>query len=135
MKTTNVIIQDHTLLVKEYEGQRVVTFADIDRVHNRPNGTAGRNFRANKEKLIAGIDFMEVTKSDVPTKFVATYGFDKKAPKGILITESGYLMIVKSLTDDLSWAVQRELVNSYFRGKSAGGGTRNTSSVSWKLAS
>ncbi|HNQ43870.1 MAG TPA: hypothetical protein PKI59_05545 [Candidatus Cloacimonadota bacterium] len=30
-------------------------------------------------------------------------------------TESGYLMLVKSLTDDLSWAVQRELVNSYFR--------------------
>jgi DNA-binding XRE family transcriptional regulator len=30
-------------------------------------------------------------------------------------TESGYLMLVKSLTDDLSWEVQRLLVNSYFR--------------------
>lgn len=35
-----------------------------------------------------------------------------------LITESGYLMLVKSFTDDLAWKVQRELVNFYFRGKS-----------------
>ncbi|MBS6504229.1 MAG: ORF6C domain-containing protein, partial [Clostridium sp.] len=46
-----------------------------------------------------------------------TYGFDKKAPKGLLITESGYLMLVKSLQDDLAWKVQRELVNNYFRVK------------------
>ena len=34
-----------------------------------------------------------------------------------LITESGYLMLVKSFTDDLAWKVQRELVNTYFRVK------------------
>lgn len=33
------------------------------------------------------------------------------------ITESGYLMLAKSFTDDLSWTVQRGLVNSYFRAK------------------
>ena len=32
-----------------------------------------------------------------------------------LITESGYYMLVKSFTDDLSWDVQRQLVNSYFK--------------------
>lgn len=32
-----------------------------------------------------------------------------------LITESGYLMLVKSFTDDLAWDVQRQLVNTYFR--------------------
>lgn len=32
-----------------------------------------------------------------------------------LITESGYLMLVKSFTDDLAWQVQRQLVNTYFR--------------------
>ena len=41
-------------------------------------------------------------------------GFNPEADI-VLITESGYLMIVKSLKDDLAWAVQRELVNSYFR--------------------
>lgn len=32
-----------------------------------------------------------------------------------LITESGYLMLVKSFTDDLAWDVQRQLMKSYFR--------------------
>ncbi len=31
------------------------------------------------------------------------------------MTESGYLMLVKSFTDDLAWEVQRQLVSSYFR--------------------
>ena len=34
-----------------------------------------------------------------------------------VLTESGYLMIVKSLNDDLAWTVQRLLVNYYFRAK------------------
>ena len=37
-----------------------------------------------------------------------------------LLTQTGYLMIVKSFTDDLSWAIQRELVNGYFAARQAG---------------
>lgn len=33
----------------------------------------------------------------------------------ILLAESGYLMLVKSFTDDLAWQVQRQVVNGYFR--------------------
>lgn len=92
-------------------------------VHERPDGTAKRNFNDNKfnsdgtERFIEGIDFFKVNKKDVGTNFVLTFGFEEKAPSGILITESGYLMLVKSLTDDLAWQVQRELVNNYFRQK------------------
>lgn len=31
-----------------------------------------------------------------------------------LLTKMGYLMLVKSFTDDLAWMVQRQLVKSYF---------------------
>ncbi len=34
------------------------------------------------------------------------------------MTETGYLMITKSFTDDLSWSVQRQLVNNYFQKES-----------------
>lgn len=115
--TRTIAIQNSNLSIKEYKGQRVVTFADIERVHSRPNGTCKRNFHENKEHFIDGVDFFEVTKKEVGTKFVPTYGFNEKAPKGILLTESGYLMIVKSFTDELSWKVQRELVNTYFKVK------------------
>lgn len=100
--------------IMEYDGQRVVTFKDIDEVHQRPKGTAKRNFTRNKKHFIENEDYFVVTREDVGTNFVPTYGFNEKAPSGILITETGYLMLVKSLRDDLSWDVQRQLVKAYF---------------------
>lgn len=110
-------IEDTEMQIREYNGQRVVTFKDIDTVHQRPNGTAKRNFNRNAKHLIDGEDYFKVTKKDVGTNFVLAYGFSEKAPDGILITENGYLMIVKSLKDDLAWQVQRQLVNGYFKVK------------------
>lgn len=57
---------------------------------------------------------------DIISKVSATHEPRKKHKGGFhgditLITESGYLMLVKSFTDDLAWDVQRQLVNSYFR--------------------
>ncbi|CAG9717655.1 ORF6C domain-containing protein [Clostridium neonatale] len=117
MNNQLVKINNNDLSVKEFNGQRVVTFKDIDMLHERVEGTAKRNFSDNKKHFIKNVDYYELSKSDVGTDFVLTYEFDKKAPKGILITESGYLMLVKSLQDDLAWKVQRELVNKYFRVK------------------
>jgi len=107
------------ITVKEFEGQRVVTFKDIDLIHERAEGTAKRNFQENKNKLVKNEDYFEISRKDVGTNFVLTYGFDKKSPRGIILTEQGYLMLVKSFTDDLAWQVQRQLVNNYFKsGKS-----------------
>lgn len=117
MNNQIVKINNTDLSVKEFSGQRVVTFKDIDMLHERVEGTAKRNFADNKKHFIENVDYFELSKNDVGTDFVLTYGFDKKAPKGLLITESGYLMLVKSLQDDLAWKVQRELVNNYFRAK------------------
>lgn len=117
MNNQIVKINNTELSVKEFNGQRVVTFKDIDMLHERVEGTAKRNFADNKKHFIENVDYFELSKNDVGTDFVLTYGFDKKAPKGLLITESGYLMLVKSLQDDLAWKVQRELVNNYFRVK------------------
>ncbi len=124
-KGNNVTIQNQSMTIKEYQGQRVVTFADVERLHQRPMGTCKRNFAENRNHFMESEDFFEITRKDVGEKFVPTYGFDKRAPKGILLTESGYLLLVKSFTDDLAWKVQRELVNAYFRSKSISG--RNSS--------
>lgn len=109
-----VRINNKNLSVKELEGKRVVTFKDVDHLHERVNGTASRNFRANKEKFIDKVDYFNLSYEETrATKFV-----DRPNSQGLtLITESGYLMLVKSLTDDLAWEVQRQLVDNYFRGK------------------
>ncbi len=109
-----MIVQGTTLQVKEYKGKRVVTFKDIDTVHKRPDGTASRNFRENRQRFISGVDFysVEITNDE----FRRQFGISKNAGRTItLITETGYLMLVKSFTNDLAWKVQRELVDSYFR--------------------
>ena len=111
-----ITINKIDLQVKEWNGQRVVTLADIDKVHERPDGTAKRNWNENKKHLIKDEDYFLATRKELSTKFVPN-----KPLKGnpnievVLLTESGYLLLVKSFTDDLAWEVQRKLVNSYFR--------------------
>lgn len=105
-------VGNRDISVKEYNGQRVVTFKDIDDVHNRPDGTARKRFNDNKKHFVEGEDYF-VRKTDE-----AKTEFNIVAPNGlVLVTEQGYLMLVKSFTDDLAWEVQRKLVNDYFRAK------------------
>lgn len=109
---TNIItINNQNVRIRQYHGQRVVTFNDIDLVHGRVKGTARRNFNANKSHFIEGEDFYKIQPNEIRTVGILSPN------GGTVVTESGYLMLAKSFTDDLSWDVQRQLVKSYFRGK------------------
>lgn len=108
-----VKINNTDLSVKEFKQQRVVTFKDIDMLHERVEGTAKRNFNENKKHLIKDVDYFFVKPADVQKYEIRTSEINNRGT--YLITESGYLMLVKSLQDDLAWKVQRELVNNYFR--------------------
>lgn len=105
------------LRVKMWNGQRVVTFADIDKVHNRAEGTARKRFNDNKEHLIENEDYFKIKKSNVQMSEKRTLGMEIPNRGIIILTESGYLLLVKSFTDDLAWRVQRQLVNTYFKFK------------------
>lgn len=131
MNNQIIKINNTDLSVKELNGQRVVTFKDIDVLHERVWGTAGRNFRENKSHLIENEDYFSIKGDELKNFKQATNFVGSNAKEIILITESGYLMLVKSLQDDLAWKVQRELVNNYFRAKS--GQALNTSKLSKEL--
>ena len=108
-----VSINGNDLSIKMWNGQRVVTFADIDKVHERPEGTARKRFYDNKKHFVKGEEYFVITKSLMSEK--RTLGI-KVPNRGITVmTESGYLLLVKTFTDDLSWEVQKQLVNSYFK--------------------
>lgn len=120
-----ICIVEQPLEIKEWQGQRVITFKDVDRVHQRPDGTARKRFNDNRKHFISNVDYFLVKREDV-VRNGSTKAFslmsEKRTleipPKGLtLLTESGYLMLAKSLTDDLAWDVQRALVNNYFRGR------------------
>jgi|LGVE01.1.fsa_nt_gb phage antirepressor YoqD-like protein len=107
-----VKIHDRQIERISYKGKSVVTLKMIDEVHERTSGTARRNFHKNRERFVEGEDYF------VCETYEARKDFGITAPCGlILLAEPGYLMLVKSLTDKLSWYVQRQLVDSYFRAK------------------
>jgi hypothetical protein len=100
---------------KFYKGTPVVTFKDIDAIHQRPEGTASRNFRENTKHFVLEEDYFRRNSSEAKNEYKTV------APNGlILLTESGYLLLVKSFTDELSWKIQKILVKNYFRAKETG---------------
>ena len=110
-----VKIEDKELQVKEWNGKRVVTFKEIDELHKRPSGTARGSFKRNKDRLIEGEDYFSLDYASVSIiRSHDNCSFGDSAKHGIVIAESGYLMLVKTFEDDLAWKVQRQLVNGYF---------------------
>lgn len=108
-----VTINNKLLPAVEYRGQRIVTLAMIDEVHDRPEGTASAAFLRNKDRFVEGVDtyLIEYSENNVLRSFNVDVPF-----RGLRVfTETGYLMLTKPFNDDLAWKVQRELVNSYFR--------------------
>lgn len=115
-----VAINGNELQVKMWNGQRIVSFKDIDKVHERADGTAHRNFKENKKHLIENEDYFVLKPADILKDEFRPLGFENEKPANrgtTYLTESGYLLLVKSFTDDLAWNVQRQLVNSYFKFK------------------
>lgn len=109
-----ITINSTDISVKEYRGKRVVTLKEIDQCHGRPDGTASRNFRKNREHFVEGEDYFKICPDEIRRHKIMSIS-PKVREDIVFITESGYLMLVKSFTDDLAWDVQRQLVNSYFK--------------------
>lgn len=115
--TELVNVEGTELSIREYNGQMVVTFDDIDLVHKRPSGTARKAFNRNKRHFINGVDYIVLEKESSNVHPVDIRNIDIPNRGITVFTESGYLMLVKPFKDDLSWDVQRALVNGYFSSK------------------
>lgn len=114
-----VTINNVDLPIKEFNSERVITFKDMDMLHQRKEGSAKRNFMNNRDKFIENEDYFMITVKEYRELFSP----NKDAQRGnpnlnvILLTEMGYLMLVKTFSDQLAWSVQRALVTNYFRFK------------------
>lgn len=112
--TELVNVEGTELAVREWNGQRVVTFRDIDNAHGVKPGSAKRNFIRNKRHFIENEDYFIATRDSLKSVNLTPLNVDVPTRGITLITEMGYLMLAKSFTDDKSWNVQRTLVNAYF---------------------
>lgn len=120
MTTPTLAVAGTQIPYIEHQGQPVVTFAMVDAVHSKAARTARQVFDRNKKHFIEGEDFYRLNSKGLRQIVVSYPGlFPTAATSVTLFTETGYLMLVKSFTDDLAWQVQRQLVKSYFRVKGA----------------
>lgn len=116
MENKLVKINNVELGIKEYKKERVVTAWDIGKVHNRDVGEINKIFNRNKDKFILNEDYFILKIKEFSERFKTIQDFIPNNVKEIvLFTESGYLMLVKTFTDDLSWEIQRQLVKGYFK--------------------
>lgn len=94
----------------EHKGQRVITFNEIDRLHDRPSGTAKRNFNANRSHFVIGEDYWEICGDEIRTHKLG----GSMSRKVILLSESGYLLICKSLNGDFPVIARKLRTTSLF---------------------
>lgn len=109
-----VTINEVELPVLEHQGLRVVTLSQVDAVHGRAAGTAGRNFREHKARFQEGEDYFVVSSDEIRRNNPNAIPDTARRPDVILLTETGYTMLVKPFNDDLAWQVQRQVVTGYF---------------------
>lgn len=98
-RTVNITGQE--IVIKEQDGQRVVTLNDIDKIHNRPRYTAQNYFHQN-------ITMFKENKDFIPFK-------GNKGRVIHLITASGYVIFKKlHLINDKDDVIMREMLSIYF---------------------
>lgn len=106
----------------EHDGQRVVTLPMIDKVHGRPEGTAGRLFRDNRSRFVEGRDYFVATRAVLQATSNVGRNPAEVVPIGssvVLLTERGYTKLTKPMRDDVSWQVHDVLVDTYFAAREA----------------
>lgn len=93
-------IKGKDIFIKEQDGQRVVTFSDIDKIHNRPPHTARSYFYQNITMFKQNKDFIlfEGNKGRILH----------------MITASGYLVFRKLHLNDMDDEIIKEMLSSYF---------------------
>jgi hypothetical protein len=107
-----------------YKGRPVITLRQMDELHGHSAGEAGHAFRRHRRKMALGKHYAIVKIADLKgvlspleTVNLTVSKGDKGGYKGhiILLYRRGYLLLVKSFSDDLAWQVQEALVDAFER--------------------
>lgn len=118
------------LMVIEQQGLRVLTTAQLAECYGTDSKVIHDNFANNKKRYEDGKHFICLKGAELkefknlPENFGVV---DKRSPVLYLWTERGALLHAKSLNTDKAWEVYGELVETYFRAKTAQTALQNLS--------
>lgn len=116
----NFVLNDKIVFtVREYNNERVLPFFAVDILHGKESGTTYRNFQRNKKHFLEGIDYYYFSGNKGKKLLEERYNTLRDLPKSNnfkfhLLTFKGYLNICKCFYDDLSWDIQKRLVDYFY---------------------
>lgn len=114
------------LMVIERQGLRVLTTAQLAECYGTDSKVISYNYNHNKDRYEEGKHFICLT-GDELRAFREIHDLPKNLNRTYLWTERGALLHAKSLNTDKAWEVYGELVETYFRAKTAQTALQNLS--------
>lgn len=113
------ITNEQSIVVREFKGQRVLPLKVIAAIHGKKEDSVKKTFLRNKSKFIQDLDYLSFEGSSGRQLLINNnYPKLEDIPSSnnfsfTLFTLTGYLLLVKSFNDNLSWAAYRRLINYY----------------------
>ena len=106
------------------EGQKVVADKTVALIHNQPEREIRRRVVDNIKKFKEGIDFIDLKPrvgESHTLDFLTKMGYAKQSIVQTnhiyLLSERGYMKLIKVMNDDKSWDVMENFIDEYFRMK------------------
>lgn len=118
------------LMVIERQGLRVLTTAQLAECYGTDSKTIAHNYQRNKERYEDGKHYVCLKGTELQEFFAnanLALANQSKIRTLYLWTERGALLHAKSLNTDKAWEVYGELVETYFRAKTAQTALQNLS--------
>lgn len=92
----------------------------IDALHGRPEGTARRQFNANRHRFVDGADFVSGNLDEIRSAFPGAVG-SRGGGQVNLLTRRGYMKLVKGFNDDRAWRADPGVVRRVLKSQTPAG--------------
>lgn len=112
MKNKEINIDARRLPVIEWEGKRVMTLAMIDKLHGKM-GSARNALARHKNRFNLNTDAY-LLKGKKALNALPEGTVDRKARHLWLVTETGYLLLIKMMRGERAWDVHQSIIAAYF---------------------
>ena len=102
------------------ENCRIVTDKQISELHNMENFEIRKSIKrlVEKDRIKEGVDYIDLKVSKEFTDNFETLGYTKmqisKSESLFILSERGYIKLIKSMDDDSSWDIMDKFVDEYF---------------------
>lgn len=96
----------------KFKGTRVLLLKHIDRLHGRKEGHASRRFYQYQPELYEGCHYYRLTEADLKT--IEDQGYTGCRAHTVLITEAGYLELVKGFREADHKQNRKQVLEGYY---------------------